>query len=313
MAIWKLVNFICQYYLKIEVKKPLFIVQFTLLLAAGMAFPCWPPGKAGHQGSLFRPPSGSVSMLLPSLSSWKSGHGRHIIWAMTVLILCKLFLWRSSQSRRQNGNGNSFRIFMTGDLYVAVSYIQTAAQCLSTKIKLASCWPSAYSGNLDLRSPVSSGTSPSVIFLCQLQVFSLPLTCGCCSALSYGCSNSMVSPWKYHSVSEFLLSSLGWNMLPYFHLISIPVCLPICPFSHMLSCFCSGTTFYSFEPSATSANRLFYFSVTVYSLNSNPSYFWSAILDQCLFNEGMAKTHLEGMRNVGSWAQPREILIQHRE
>lgn len=194
-----------------------------------------------------------------------------------------------------------------------MSYIQTAAQCLSTKIKLAACWPSAYSGNLDLRNPVSSGTSPSVIFLCQLHVFSLPLTYGCCSALSYGCSNSMVSPWKYHSVSEFLLSSLGWNMLLYFHSISIPVCLPICPFSHMLSCFCSGTTFYSFEPSATSANHLFYFSVTVCSLNSNPSYFWSAILDQCLFNGGIAKTHLEGMRNVGSWAQPHEILIQHRE
>lgn len=133
----------------------------------------------------------------------------HILWLMTVWIF-----GRSSHNRRQHGHGNSFRIFKSGVLWMTESYIQTDAEFLSPRTEWASCWPSMDSELLDLGNPVFSGLcSPSVTCLCQLCIFSCPSCEAISLALSYGCSHSRFQPWKYHSVSELLLSSLGWNVL----------------------------------------------------------------------------------------------------
>ena len=70
---------------------------------------------------------------------------------------------------------------------------------------------------------------------------------------------------------------------------------------------CSGTHSVVLNPLPPLLTIYFIFSMTVYSLNSSPSYFWDAVLEYCLFSEGVDKTHLEDRWNAGSWAQPHEI------
>ena len=165
----------------------------------------------------------------------------HILWLMTVRIFGKLVLCRSSHNRRQHGQGNTFRISKSGVLWMTESYIQTAAELLSPRTEWASCWPSMDSEHLDLGNPVFLGLcSPSVTCLCQLWIFSCSSRQAISLALSYGCSHSRFQPWKYHSVSELLLSSLRWNVLLFLTWPQFQ-CLQICS-SHvrwlLFKCVC---------------------------------------------------------------------------
>ena len=49
---------------------------------------------------------------------------------------------------------------------------------------------------------------------------------------------------------------------------------------------CSGTHSVVLNPLPPLLTIYFIFSMTVYSLNSSPSYFWDAVLEYCLFSEG---------------------------